>query len=137
MNALTLHQLESVKFWIENDILFCNFNQNDYHWSEDDAKSQVSKIEELTKGKRMPFVIDARGFTGNFEPNAAKIFAGSSMLSILSFRVFIADTLHGKLLISSYSRIYAPDIHIEVCTTKAEALAYCAKSLKIYNANNN
>lgn len=137
MNTLTLHQLESVTFWIENDILFCNFNQNDYHWSEDDAKSQVSKIEELTRGKRMPFVIDARGFTGNFEPSAAKIFAESSMVSNIWFRVFIADTLHGKLHISSYSRIYAPDIHIEVCNTKAEALAYCAKNLKKLNANNN
>ncbi|EGV42245.1 hypothetical protein BZARG_587 [Bizionia argentinensis JUB59] len=132
MNALILNKLDTVKFWIENDILFCKFNQLDYYFSEDEARFFLTKIEKLTKGNPMPCVIDARQFVGNFSPSAAKLFTASPIIENILVHAFIADTFNVKLLIGSFIRIFGQKAHMQIFNTPETALEYCiiAKNLR-------
>lgn len=126
MNTPILDQSEKVKFWIENDILFCKFSQVDCYLSEEGAKAYLSIIKKICQGKSMPLLIDIRNFIGNFSPTAAKIFANSPILNHhVMLQAFVADTLNSKLLISSYVRIYAKDSHVKIFNDFESALAYC------------
>lgn len=135
MNTLIFDQSEKVKFWIENDILFCRFNQVDCYLSADNAKSYIYQIEKMTEGKYMPFIIDVRNFIGNFSPTAAKIYTKSPILKNITVRAFVADTLNGKLLIASYNRLYLKESHVHVFNNMETALAYCIESKNKFYAD--
>lgn len=135
MSTPILDKIEEVKFWIEKDILLCRFNKPDFYISVDNAKTYLSKIEQLTEDKPMPIVVDIRKFVGNFSPIAAKLFAESPILKNILLHTFVADTLNGKLLIASYSRIYLKDADVHVFSNMDAALAYCTESLNKLHAN--
>jgi hypothetical protein len=135
METNVLNQFESSKLSIENGILFCTLNHTDCYLSESRILTYLSKIEEITKGKPVPFVIDVRKFVGNFSPTAAKLFADSPILKTIISQVFIADTLNGKLLISSYSRLFGNNANIRIFNQMEAALAYCVESQNLFYAD--
>lgn len=138
MKMPTLEPSEKVKFWIENDILFCKFNQADCYLSEVAAKAYLSIIKEKVKGKPMPFIIDIRNFVGNFSPTAIKIFSDSLFFKthIIS-QAFVVNTLQSKLQIGSYIRIFVQDAQVEIFDGMETALAYSIESRNKFNSNRN
>ncbi|MCX7550972.1 hypothetical protein [Xanthomarina sp. F2636L] len=136
MNNLLIDQFFHIR--IENGILFSELIQDDYFFNDDNAFACIRKVEELTEGKPMPFLIDVRKFVGNFSPSAAKIFANSPVLKrILINQVFVVDTLNGKLLINAFKRIYGQETPIQVFENIETAFAYCIESKNKFYANNN
>lgn len=134
MTMPILDQSEKVIFWIENDILFCQFNQSDCFLTEDSAEAYLLKIEKLTAGKPMPLLIDIRNFIGNFSPIAAKFFADSLIIKkFVIAQAFVINTLHSKLLIGSYKRLFAQDAHVQVFADTETALAFCEESKRNFN----
>lgn len=131
------NHFESGKLSIEDGILFCKPNQTDCYLTENRILKYLSKIEEITEGEPMPFVIDIRKFVGNFSPEAAKIFADSPVSKNIITQVFIADTLNGKLLISSYRRIFGNNADIRIFNQMEAALAYCVESQNKFYADKN
>lgn len=131
MNTPAPNRTKEKEFWIENDILCCKPNQIDCYLTEDSVKAYISKIEEISEGKPMPFLIDIRRFVGNFAPSAAKMFADSSTSkkNIITL-AFVVDTLNGKLLLGSYKRIYGSEQNIRIFSQIETALAYCVESKK-------
>lgn len=134
MDANVLSPSGSAQLWIENGILFCKLNHTDCYLTENRILTYLSKIEEITKGKPMPFVIDVRKFVGNYSPEAAKTFSDSSISrNFIIAQAFVADTLNGKLLISSYRRLYGQDADIRIFGQMELALAHCVESqIKFY-----
>lgn len=131
MNTNVQNRCENVKFWIDNDLLFCELNHKDCHLTENQVIAYLFRIEEITGGKAMPLIIDIREFFGNFSPEAAKSFADSSISkSCLIVQAFITDTLNGKLLVGSYIRIYGNDTNIKIFDQMEAAVAYCLQSQK-------
>ncbi|WP_417199896.1 hypothetical protein [Bizionia sp.] len=137
MNTPILDPSAKVTFWIENDILFCRFNQIDSYLSVANAKSYIAQIEEITNGKMMPCIIDVRKFIGNFSLTAAKIFTESSILKNITVHAFVADTLNGKLLISSYNRLYLKATYVHIFNNMEAALEFCIQSKNTLDANKN
>ncbi|MBR9844828.1 MAG: hypothetical protein GYB35_01360 [Algicola sp.] len=131
------NESENVEFWIKDDILFCKFNQTDCHISVDTAKTYILKIEKLTKGQPLPFLIDARDFTGNFSPNAAKTLAKSTIIKAMTLHAFVVNTLHNKFLVASYSRIYLKNPNVQIFESFDDALAACIESKNKLYANPN
>lgn len=133
MNNLVLDKFFRIR--IENGILFSELIQPDYFFNDDSALACIRKVEKITGGKPMPFLIDIRKFVGNFSPSAAKIFADSPILKrILITEAYVVDTLNGKLLISAYKRIYGQETPIQVFDNLETALAYCIESKNKYYA---
>lgn len=137
METTILNHFEGAKLSIENGVLFYKLKQTDCYLTENRIRAYLSKIEEITEGKPMPFVIDIRKFVGNFSPEAAKIFASSPISKKIITQVFIADTLNGKLLISSYRRIFGNDANIRIFNQMEPALAHCVESQNKFYADKN
>lgn len=138
MNIPDIEPSKKVKFWIENDILFCKINQVDCCLSEDTANAYLSTIEEMANGKLMPFIVDIHNFIGNFSPDAIKIFTDSPFFkSQIISQAFVANTLQSKLQIGSYIRIFAQDAQVEIFDDMESALAYSIESRNKFNSNRN
>lgn len=135
MNPPILDQSEKVIFWIENDILFCRFNQSDCYLSAANAKTYVSQVEEIIKGKRLPCIIDVRKFIGNFSLTAAKIFTKSSIIKNITVHAFVADTINAKLLIASYNRLYLKATHFHVFEKMETAIEFSIQSQNTSDAD--
>lgn len=131
------NHFEGARLSIENGVLFYKLKQSDCYLTENGVRAYLSKIEEITKGKPIPFVIDIRKFVGNFSPEAAKIFADSPISKNIITQVFVTDTLNGKLLISSYRRIFGNDANIRIFSQMDAALAFCEESQKKFYADTN
>lgn len=135
MNLPTLKPSKKENCWIEEDILFCKFNQLDCYLSESVAKVYLSKIEDLVNNKPMPFIVDLRNFVGNFSPKAAKLIAESPIIeNSITTQAFVANSLHSKLLVGSYVRIYVNTVHVKIFNTVEKALAYCLESKNKFDA---
>jgi len=131
-----LEHSKKVIFWIENDILFCKFNRIDCYLSEAVARLYLSKIENLVKDKPMPFIIDLRNFVGNFSPKAAKLIANSQVIkNNITKQAFVANSLHSKLLVGSYVRIYVTTVNVKIFNDVEKALAYCLESKTEFDAS--
>lgn len=129
MDTHALNRTEEVDLWIDNDILCCKPVQVNYYLTEDKVKVCIAKIEEISEGKFMPFLIDVRKFVGNFSPSAARIFAESSITKEnIIVQAFVVDNLNGKLLLGSYKRIYGKEKNIKIFSHIETALAYCIES---------
>ena len=128
MSTNVLHPSKEGKFWIENDILFCKLDDVNCFLTEDRVHTYLSEIEEKTAGIPMPLVVDIRKFIGNFSPDAAKLFADSAISkNCVLTQAFIADTLHARLLVGSYLRIYGGNANIRIFKKMESALAYCTE----------
>lgn len=126
MSPNSLNQLKQGKFWIEDDILFCELNQVNCFLTEANAKAFLFEIDRMIQDYPIPLVIDARKFVGNFSPDAARLFADSSILQrCITIQAFVADTLNAKLLVGSYSRIYGDNAHIKIFNKIDSAITYC------------
>ncbi len=125
MTTPTLEQSKKVNCWIENNILFCKFSQLDCYLSESVAKVYLSKIEELVNNIPMPLIVDLRNFVGNFCPKAAKLIAESPIIkNSITTQAFVANSLHSKLLVGSYVRIYVNTSNVKIFNTVEKALAH-------------
>ncbi|OBX23094.1 MULTISPECIES: DUF7793 family protein [Bizionia] len=134
MSVPILNYSKKVEFWIENEILFCKFNQADCYLTIESAEAYLLKILKLTEGKPRPLLIDIRNFTGNFSPLAAKFFTESSILKhFVIAQAFVVNTLNGKLLIGSYKRLFAQGAHVQIFGDTETALAFCMESKNTYN----
>ncbi len=132
-----LDQSEKVIFWIENNIMFCRFNQIDCHLSVKNAEYYLSQIEKISQGKHLPLIIDIRKFKGTFAPHAAKIFSESAILKNITLHAFVADTLNAKLLIASYNRLYLKAMQVHICKSMEEARALCNQFKMTSDAGSN
>lgn len=125
MNTSILNRSKKVSFRIENDLLFCELDHLDCYLREDQVIFFLSKIEKITEGKPMPLIIDIRKFVGNFSPEAAKLFANSSISKkCISAQAFIICSLNGKLLINSYIRIFGEEANIKVFDQMESAISF-------------
>ena len=129
-------KLGCAKFWIDNEILFCEINNPDetQNLNEVTVDSYLNAISTLCEGKKMPFLIDLRNTRGAFLNTAAKKLAESSELAKLSLsEAFVENSLKVELLINSYKRIYEPVIPYEIFKDYDAALNF---SINAKNRNN-
>lgn len=125
MNTPTLEPSKKAMLWIENDILFCTFHQLDCYLSESVAQFYLAKIEDMLTDKAMPLIVDLRNFVGNFCPKAAKLIAESpTITNKITTQAFIANSLHSKLLVGSYVRIYVHTANVKIFNSLEKALAF-------------
>ena len=95
-------KLGCAKFWIDNEILFCEINNPDetQNLNEVTVDSYLNAISTLCEGKKMPFLIDLRNTRGAFLNTAAKKLAESSELAKLSLsEAFVENSLKVEILI--------------------------------------
>lgn len=131
MYTNVLNPSEKIEFWIEHDLLFCKLNPIDCYLTEAIVRTYLLKIEIISRGKPMPLILDFRKFVGNFSPEAAKIFAGSSISKrCINAQAFIIDSLNGKLLVNSYIRIYGDELNVRIFDQKESAIEYCLENQK-------
>ena len=128
------------KFWIDtNDILYCQFINSETYYKLDlvSVKLYIEAIKNLCNGKAMPFIIDLRGIRGTFSAEAASYFSKSPILKALIIsEAFIVDTINTKLSITSYKRIYDPNISHAVFNEIAPALQYCLETKNRFHGSN-
>ena len=128
------------KFWTDrDDILYCEFANCETYYKLDlsTVKLYINAIVKLCNGKSMPFIIDLRGVRGTFSAEAASYFSKSSILKALIIsEAFIVDTINTKLLITSYKRIYDPNIPHAVFNEIAPALQYCLETKNRFHGSN-
>lgn len=132
-------KFEQSKIWIENEILFCQFNNknSNYKLNTDNVNSIIEAITKLCKGKAMPFIIDVRNTRGTFSTSAAVLLAQSPALVKLRIsEAFILNNIGIKLLIASYKRIYEPITPFAIFSTMDTAKDYCIESKKNYYESN-
>ncbi len=135
MEIPNANQSELVEFRIEHDILFCIPNQHDCYLNEFGIETLILTIKNLTKMTPMPLVIDLRKFIGNFDPQAARIFADSSIIKkMILNQAFVTNTLNCKLLVNSYKRIYVNESDIKMFNQMDAAISYCMEIKHKYYA---
>lgn len=137
MEIDTLNYCETLSFWVDNNILFGKLNQTNCYLTDEAVEVYLSKIEFLTQGTPLPFILDIGKFVGNFSPSAAKLFGASpiSKSGIIN-QAFVANTLNGKLLVRSYMRIYGQEADIKIFEQVESAVAYCIEAQKKFNGEN-
>jgi len=130
----------TTKFWINSKAIlcckFCNENPN-YRLDTIRAKRYIKVITKLCNGKAMPFLIDVRGVSGTFTPNAANLIAQSPLLKALIIsEAFVFDSIGIKLLTASYKRIYDPIIPYRMFNDIELAEHYCIETKNKFNGSN-
>ncbi|WP_372754253.1 hypothetical protein [Mariniflexile sp.] len=123
-------EIEQSKFWIEDDVLFCeiyNPDENKY-LEESTIDTYLKVINDLCKGKSMPFLIDFRNTKGTFLRAAAIKLSNSEVHKKACLcEVFLVNSLKMKLLIATYKRIYEPIKPFKIFENYNEASEYAAK----------
>lgn len=73
------HNLETVRFWTEKGILFCQFLNTSVNckWIEKDVAHFLIAIEQLTIGKQIPMLVDLRNVVGGFSIEAVKLISNN------------------------------------------------------------
>lgn len=130
---------EQSKFWIEDEILHCQFNNRstNYKLDTEKVKTIIEAITKLCKGKAMPFIIDVRNTRGTFSTAAAVMLAQSPALVKLRIsEAFVLNSIGIKLLIASYKRIYEPITPFAVFNSMDAAIDYCVASKNDFHQNN-
>ncbi|PQV48403.1 hypothetical protein CLV33_105262 [Jejuia pallidilutea] len=133
MESSLTHDFESVKFWTNNGILFCQFTGNNTNCTlnEKNAAKYIDAVKEVTQGKPMPFLVDIRNSVGNFSIPAAKLIASSPILKKIRIsEAFIVNSINGKILIFSYKRIFEPKTPSRVFNNMKDALQFCEDTKK-------
>ena len=132
--------LNKAKFWTdEREILFCRYSNKDNHHEldVDTVERYEDAIMTLTKGKRMPFLIDMRNTKGSFNKNATKLFANSKIFKMIRmYEAFVVNSLSVNLAINSYKRIYEPNTPFIILTDFERAIDFCIKSKERIDASN-
>ena len=137
MNIETLNAYETLILWVEHDILFGKLNRTNCYLTDAAVTVYLSKIESLTQGIPMPLVLDIGKFVGNFSPSAARLFVDSPISkTLITNQAFVTKTLHGKLLVGSYIRIYGQESDIKIFSQLDAAVSYCLESKNKYSVEN-
>jgi len=132
-------QLDRAKFWVDNEILFCEIINLDEtrNLTVETVDSYIIAISTLCNGKKMPFLIDLRNTRGAFLNTAAKKLASSLKLSKLSVaEAFVVNSLKVNLLINSYKRIYEPITPFKIFKDYNEALTFSINAKNTINGSN-
>lgn len=132
-------KLEYAKFWIDNEILFCEINNRDEtrNLSEETVDSYLTAISTLCKGQRMPLLIDLRNTRGAFLNTAAKKLADSPQFAkLIVVEAFVINSFKIKLLINSFKRIYEPITPFKIFKDYNEALTFSMNAKNtVYGSN--
>ena len=129
-------QLDQSRFWIDNEILFCEIRHQDAHryLNTVTIKRYLKSVIHLCAGKKVPCLIDLRNTDGTFSINAAKTLATSiAFQSLVITEVYVVNSIKMKLLINSYKRIYEPLKPFVIFDNYNKALNY---SIQIKNTQN-
>ena len=127
------------EFWTDEGILHCCFRNQDtsYRFDLDSVNLFINAIDQLCKGKPMPFLIDSRGFRGVFTRESADLVANSPVLEkIRVSEAFVQNSIGIKLVIAFYKRIYEPITPFGVFDDLESAKEYCVESKNEYNGSN-
>lgn len=131
MESALTHNFDSVKFWTNSGILFCQFTGNEANCvlNEENSNKYIDAIKEITQGKPMPFLVDIRNSVGNFSVQSAKLIASSPFLKKIRLsEAFVVNSINGKILILSYKRIFEPLTPFKVFNNMKDALQFCEDS---------
>lgn len=124
------HDFETVRFWTEKGILFCQFLNTsvNYKLLEEDAVHFLLAIEQLTKGKQIPMLVDLRNVVGSFSVEAVKLISNNEVFQQNTTRqAFVINTIHSKLLVLAFKRIYEPKKPFRIFDDVGKALEYCVQ----------
>lgn len=118
-----------VSFWVEdNGILFCKISNLDPYQKFDYkiAQESLEIISELSKNISMPIIIDLRDVQGTFSIAAGHLLSKSlESVPLVSFEVYVVNSLAVNLLIQSYKRIYDTKIPHTIFKDMITAKNYC------------
>lgn len=91
----------------------------------------LKAVEDLTRGKRMPLLVDLRNVVCNFTVEAFKSLAISeNFRQYITYEVFITNSIKGKLLVLTYKRIYEPKKPFKIFDDVEKAIQYCMEEKK-------
>ena len=127
------HNFNIVRFWTESNILFCQFLNTDlnYKLTDRDMERFLKAIEDLTKEKCMPLVVDLRNVVCNFTVEAFKLLAiNESFCQRITFEAFVTNSIKGKLLVLAYKRIFEPKKPFKIFDDVEKAVQYCTEEKK-------
>ncbi|WP_369996614.1 hypothetical protein [Winogradskyella sp.] len=143
MSITLSHDFHIVKFWTESNILYCQFLDNNlnHNLTVRDMGRFLKAIEDLTKGKCMPLVVDLRNVVCNFTVEAFKLLAlNDNFRQCITYEAFITNSVKGKLMVLAYKRIFEPSKPYDIFDNMEMAVQYCTevkkKECKPQNLNN-
>jgi hypothetical protein len=128
------HNLETVRFWTEKGILFCQFLNTSVNCKliEKDVAHFLIAIEQLTIGKQIPMLVDLRNVVGGFSIEAVKLISNNvAFQQNITRQAFVINTIHSKLLVLSFKRIYEPHKPFRIFESFNKAIEYCEESKDI------
>ncbi|NNE31571.1 MAG: hypothetical protein HKN40_04300 [Winogradskyella sp.] len=128
MNNTLLIEFDTVKFWTEHGILFCQIlNTKAIKLNAKERLSQyVDAIYTLSEGKPIPFIIDMQSTLGTFSTEIAKLLADSPALNKIRLcEAFVSNSINTTLLVHSYKRIYESETPYRIFKDFETAKQYC------------
>ncbi|HSH67450.1 MAG TPA: hypothetical protein VLB84_17025 [Bacteroidia bacterium] len=120
---------EYVKIWIENDILFSNYQKN-IIIDLDIAKKIIDDRVKFTKGKNYPILIDFTNLHSVTKEARDYMNAPDGGLKGLSAGAFLSNSLVTTLFVNLYLTINKPSIPAKFFTKKAEAITWLKEMSK-------
>ncbi|WP_157358328.1 hypothetical protein [Winogradskyella sp. J14-2] len=130
MPITTIYDFETVRLWIDEGILFCQFlnTSMSYKLMEKDVVNYLKTIKQLTEGRSVPMVVDLRNVVGSFSVEAVKLISNNEAFQQNTTRqAFVINTLQSKLLVLAFKRIYEPHKPFRIFEDVNKAMEYCAE----------
>lgn len=130
---------ESVKFWTDQGILFCEIRNTDTNFKSqfEIIEKYIEAILSLCNKETMPFLIDVRDSKGAYVNSAAKLIASSPEIKEVRLaEVFVSNSMSIKLLINSYKRLFNPKTPFRIFENFDNAFEYCIDLKNKFDAGN-
>jgi hypothetical protein len=129
-------QLDNIKFWVDQNIVHCNFNA-DFH--ENYEKIDIEEIfyngiSILSSGRYMPIIINLEQIS---DSNSIKIFRflSKSVLiqSLILTKIFLVRSIRLKVLLVLYNVTLDPALSSRICKDFNVAIKHCNKENLVFN----
>ena len=130
-------QLDNVKFWVVQDIIYCKFNDDiDRDYQKIDIEEIFyNSISILSNGKYMPILIDLEKVSYS---NSIKIFnflAHSQIVrGLILSQVFLVPSIGLQAILILYNLNKKPYFLNKICNSLDNAIKHCKKENMVFNA---
>ncbi len=131
-------QLDRVKFWIDNGVLFCKVqnSNNGQVIKKDNINDYVKAIAALSCGEYYPLLIDFRDVDNKDTIAQVRLLANNTELkSVILSKSFVVNSAFMQFMLVVLHGIYDPIIPNKVFKSFESAFQYSVEINQIFNAH--
>lgn len=131
-------QLDRVKFWRDNGVLFCKVQNSDNGQviKKDNINDYIKAITTLSNGEYYPLLIDFRDVDNKDTISQVRLLANNTELkSVILSKSFVVNSAFMQFMLVVLHGIYDPIIPNKVFKNFENAFQYSVEINQIFNAH--